>query len=120
MKYNDSRKYIDLKTRYYIKTKAKLTVHQGKQGKHILGHNNYQGGSYVFDTIDIQELVNKYAGNGELKFKHDENWNKVEIIEIDEYIGMYISKNKTEIYETKRFSIHYSKTGIHIVPRKEK
>ncbi|WP_353933984.1 polymorphic toxin type 50 domain-containing protein [uncultured Sneathia sp.] len=29
------------------------------------------------------------------------------------------SKNKTEIYETKIFSIHYSKTGVHIVPRKE-
>ena len=54
-----------------------------------------------------------------MKFKPDGNWNKVEIIEIDEYIGMYINKNKIEIYETKRFSIHYSKIGIHIVPRKE-
>lgn len=113
MKYNDSKKYVDLKT------KAKTTVHSGKQGEHILGHNNYQGGSYVFDTVDIQDLVNKYAENEELKFKPDGNWNKVEIIEIDEYIGMYINKNKIEIYETKRFSIHYSKIGIHIVPRKE-
>ncbi|MBE2989638.1 hypothetical protein IMK14_03135 [Sneathia sp. DSM 16630] len=29
-------------------------------------------------------------------------------------------EDKIEIYETKRFSIHYSKIGIHIVPRKEK
>lgn len=118
LKYNDSRKYIDLKTRYYIKTKAKLTVHQGKQGKHILGHNNYQGGSYVFDTIDIQKLVNKYAGNGDLKISKNK-WNNIEFIEHNENIGIFVNIDKTELYETKRFSIHYSKSGVHIVPRKE-
>lgn len=52
MKYNDSKKYVDLKT------KDKTTVHSGKQGKHILVHNNYQGGAYVFYTVGIQDLVN--------------------------------------------------------------
>lgn len=119
MNYNNSKKYADLKTRYYIKTKAKLTVNQGKQGKHILGHNNYQGGSYVFNTVDIQDLVNKYAGTGELKFSNNK-WNNIEFIEHTENIGVYISLDKTEQYETKRFSIHYSKKGTHIVPRKVK
>ena len=119
MKYNNSKKYADLKKRYYIKTKAKLTVNQGKQGKHILGHNNYQGGSYVFNTVDIQDLVNKYAGTGELKFSNNK-WNNIEFIEHTENIGVYISLDKTEQYETKRFSIHYSKKGTHIVPRKVK
>lgn len=119
MKYNNSKEYVDLKTRYYIKTKAKLTVNQGKQGKHILGHNNYQGGSYVFNTVDIQDLVNKYAGTGELKFSNNK-WNNIEFIEHTENIGVYISLDKTEQYETKRFSIHYSKKGTHIVPRKVK
>ncbi|WP_277287161.1 polymorphic toxin type 50 domain-containing protein [Sneathia sanguinegens] len=120
MKYNNNnnnKKYADLKTRYYIKTKAKLTVNQGKQGKHILGHNNYQGGSYVFDTIDIQKLVNKYAGNGDLKISKNK-WNNIEFIEYNENIGIFVNIDKTERYETKRFSIHYSKTGVHIVPRK--
>lgn len=118
IKYNNSKKYIDLKTRYYIKTKAKLTVHQGKQGKHILGHNNYQGGSYVFDTVDIQDLVNKYAGSGDLKISKNK-WNNIELIEHNENIGIFVNIDKTERFETKRFSIHYSKTGVHIVPRKE-
>ena len=46
----------------YIKT-----IHEGKQGKHIIGHNNYiEGRSIFYGTVDdAQKLVNKFAGTGQ-------------------------------------------------------
>ncbi|MHB9941522.1 hypothetical protein CF065_07815 [Clostridium sporogenes] len=43
------------------------TLNAGKQGKHIIGHNNYiKGKSIVKGTMDeIQKLVNDFAGKGE-------------------------------------------------------
>ena len=124
VKYNDDKaKYEDLKLKYSdkriqerIRNSYNLTIHEGKQGKHILGHNNYiPGRSYLTVSIqEAQELVNKYAGMGEIQRDRKGKWTKKELAQANTVIGKAI-KNNIET-ETSRFIIHYSKNGTHIVP----
>lgn len=118
---HENKKYL---TSLTVKSKIKsgeypLTLLEGKQGKHIKGHNNYiDGKSYLTISCDeIRELVERYAGTGEQdkdKFGTPTNTEKVMS---DRIIGYAVSEN-SEV-ETKMFKIHYSKKGYHIVPRKE-
>ncbi|MBE7024404.1 MAG: hypothetical protein E7412_08100 [Ruminococcaceae bacterium] len=41
-------------------------LHLGKQGKHIVGHNNYQKGKSMLEISldDAQDLIDKYSGKG--------------------------------------------------------
>lgn len=57
-----------------------------------------------------QELVNKLHGTGQPIGDHKER------VDFGEIIGIYINKNTQEQYETTWGIIHYSKTGVHIVP----
>lgn len=90
------------------------TIHTGKQGKHIPGHNNYVKGRSVFygSVKRAQELVNKYAGTGEWVGTHKERVNFGEII------GSYVDPKTGISHKTTVGTIHYSKTGTHIVPGK--
>ena len=128
IKYNDEKAWKDMKLSFlrksgittengakeYIKLVDKR-VHEGKQGKHILGHNNYiTGKSYITIPISqVQELVNRYAGTGELLFNKN-GWVKKELVRADKIIGVAVT-GKVE-NETNYFKIHYSKNGLHIVP----
>lgn len=119
MKYNNDKEYRNLKVHYDIKTKYNLKIHEGAQGKHIKGHNNYNGKSYLYDNIDLQGLVNKFSCTGKLKSDKKGNWTEKEFVESDFPIGMVVYK-ENEV-KTNRFSIHYSKKkGTHIVPRMPK
>ena len=129
MKYNNKTEYdkikeeqYDIRIRKLLGTdKYPLTVHEGKQGKHIENHNNQiEGRSIVNITIpEIQELINKYHGTGELK-KVNKKWIKKEFITTDKKIGIYISEDGKIREESKKFTIIYSKNGTHIVPRNPK
>lgn len=106
------------KTKEYIRTTQPLEIEVGKQGKHILGHNNYiEGRSYLTISLEeAQELINKYAGTGEIDFNRKGEWDKKELIKVDKNIGVSIN-NKTGIETiTNKFKIHYSNKGTHIVP----
>lgn len=112
--------YRDEKLRERIRKEYNLNVHEGRQGKHIKGHNNYKDSSYLLDGVGAQELVNKYTGSGELKRDKRGKWTKKEFITADDYIGFYVDAKTGEKSLTKRFSISYSKEqGTHVVPRKE-
>lgn len=105
-------------TREYIKTTQPLKIEVGKQGKHILGHNNYiKGRSYLTISLEeAQEIINKYAGTGEINFNRKGEWDKKELIKVDKNIGVSIN-NKTGIETlTNKFKVHYSNKGTHIVP----
>ncbi len=105
-------------TREYIKTTQPLKIEVGKQGKHILGHNNYiEGRSYLTISLEeAQEIINKYAGTGEINFNRKGEWDKKELIKVDKDIGVSIN-NKTGIETlTNKFKVHYSNKGTHIVP----
>lgn len=106
-------------TRKYIKSDEQpKNIHLGKQGKHILGHNNYiQGRSYL--TISIEEaeqLIKRYASTGTFELQRNGEVKNRELIECNKNIGININNQTGELTETNRFYIHYSKDGVHIVP----
>lgn len=98
--------------------KYPLTIDTGKQGKHVIGHNNYiDGRSYLTITEnETQELVKRYAGTGYLERDRKGNFANKELITANHNIGVNINNITGEKTSTDRFYIHYSKNGVHIVP----
>lgn len=126
MKYNDVEKFNDLKLHFKdsklqkgITESYNLTLREGQQGKHILGHNNYlEGRSYIVDASmkDIQECIKKHAGNGTINRYRNGDWDNTESIVYNSIVGYVLSIDKTWI-ATNKFKIHYSKEkGTHMVP----
>ena len=75
LKYTDSEQWKNLKLCYNDKNlqnefreSYNLNILEGKQGKHILGHNNYiEGRSYLTVSInEAQDIINKYADTGQI------------------------------------------------------
>lgn len=125
MKYNKPEEWEATHTKYKdTKLKEKIrsdstnkTIHSGKQGKHIPGHNNYkEGRSYLTITEQqAQELVNQYAGTGKIIRDRNGKYTGKERITTQEQIGVCKDLEGNEV-PTKSFMIHYSKDGVHIVP----
>ena len=125
MKYNDIEGWNRLKVAYKdqpIRNKIQSElqpkmIEPGKQGKHILGHNNYiEGRSYLTISMEeAQELVNKYAGTGEILRTEAGAWSNKELVEFNKFIGLDINLDNKETI-VSRAIIHYSKNGTHIVP----
>ena len=132
LKYEDPDGYAALKIAYADKSIQKrivahpewTTVLEGRQGKHILGHNNYtEGRSYLTVTMDeVQELITKYAGTGSIKRDGSGKWTHKEFVTADRVIGYHLTPDGVKT-PTRRFSISYATTGkkkgAHIVPAKE-
>lgn len=131
MKYNDSEKFNDLKLHFKdnklqkeITESYNLTLREGQQGKHILGHNNYlEGRSYISNTTieKIQQCISAHAGKGIIQRTPNGEWKNKELI-IDESMDGYVFDIDGNLTLTHRFIIHYSKVkGTHLVPtlRKE-
>lgn len=109
----------DVSLRRKIKAgQISTSIESGKQGKHIVGHNNYiPGRSYLTVSEDqVQNLVNRYAGTGRMQRDRKDKWSHKEIIISDETIGISVDPVTGEEKETNKFVIHYSKKGVHIVP----
>lgn len=89
-------------------------IHIGKQGKHIVGHNNYKKGKSILNisTDTAQSLVKKYSGTGR---KIGANRERVNFKRV---IGKYVDPKTGKAYDTTIGTIHYSKSGTHIVPEK--
>ncbi|MFD1426801.1 polymorphic toxin type 50 domain-containing protein [Kroppenstedtia sanguinis] len=87
-----------------------MKIHEGKQGKHILGHNNYKHGKSILDE-NPNKLLDKYAGRGERVAQQKENFDTG-----DQIIGRWVDPKTNNAYPTTRGTIHYSKNGAHIVP----
>lgn len=129
MKYNEPKKYENLKLAYQdAKLQEQIrsesypkSIEEGKQGKHILGHNNYiEGRSYLtIDVKELQGLVNKYAGTGELQRDRQGHWNHKEAVTLGKKIGVYKDLKGNKL-STDIATIHYSKKGVHVVPAKPK
>lgn len=112
----------DKKIKSILKSgKINTSIIDGKQGKHIKGHNNYQEGkSYLTIPQDeAQNLVNKLRGTGYLIRDRKGKWRKQEVVVADRLIGVEVSDLDGMETPTKAFKIHYSNNGVHIVPKKE-
>ncbi len=101
--------------------KVNLTVRQGAQNKHIPGTHEYEqevakGREPSVLTADAEELVKKYAGNGDIVISDAGQWEHKEKFTDDKDIGIYKNKRYNESAPTTRGKIHYSNKGTHIVP----
>ena len=128
MKYNNPDTWHGIQTEYkdtILRTKIRSDetnkmIHSGKQGKHIRGHNNYmEGRSYLTITEEqAQELVNMYAGTGSIIRDNKGKYTGKEKITVKEQVGVCRNLEGKET-ATGSFIIHYSKSGVHIVPKEE-
>ena len=98
------------------------TINPEKQNRHVLDSGGYvPGRSYLLKGIDAQELVNIYHATGEIRFaKSTGVWKNRETVTTDRDIGITINLITGEETVTNRFTIHYSKTGTHIVPNERR
>ena len=97
-----------------------LEINHEKQGRHLLGDGYIKGRSYFTISEDeLDQIIKSKYGTGELKFDTKTGkWKHKEIIVVDDDIGICIDRNGNES-PTNRFTTHYSKTGIHLVPAKK-
>lgn len=99
---------------------VKLEINPEKQSRHIKDSKGYvEGRSYIYGGVEqAQKIVNDLHGTGTPVRKPDGTWANKEHVQSDKPIGIAVSKQTGE-EETKAATIHYSKTGTHVVPRKE-
>ncbi|MEG0509346.1 MAG: polymorphic toxin type 50 domain-containing protein, partial [Eubacterium sp.] len=111
----------DERTRKRIRKSYPKTILEGKQGKHLIGSNNYiEGRSYLTISLkEAQHLIDRYAGTGEIKRDRKGEWVHKEFITFDSVIGVVVDPATGEKTQTRRGAIHYSNKGTHIVPAKE-
>lgn len=110
--------------------KYPLTLHQGRQNKHIPGTNAYKQyaanlaskGEYgpPYLTVgdeEIKSLVEKYHGTGILLKRKDGTWRGIERITIHpDKVGVAVNNLTGTEADTTTFTIRYSKDGVHIAP----
>lgn len=92
-----------------------LTINTDKQLRHMLG-TALPGRSVITVSVDkLQNLVNQFAGTGEIWLNKNGEWSSIEEVDTGEMIG-YTVNNNNVVIKTTKVKIHYSKTGIHVVP----
>lgn len=97
-----------------------VKVKPGAQEKHIPDAPNYKQeiangkkkSIFYGDNKKAQELLDKYAGTGNIPSKGRE------VVKFDHKIGKAYDLETGKYIETNRGTIHYSKDGAHIVPTK--
>ena len=111
-KYSPQRKELSEKTKKLSENNSMHRMNDEKQNKHIVGTKEYVEGKSVI-TAPKEYLINYYDNHRE------------EVIKINDYkssftfnkiIGYYIDPYTGEMIKTNKVTIHYSKTGYHIVP----
>jgi tetratricopeptide (TPR) repeat protein len=100
---------------------ANLKIQADKQGKHIVGHRNFDV-SYsksILEHPDPQRLVHQNAGTGLKVNSHAPGApGYQEIVDFKEFIGYEVDPNSLTKIPTTWGKIHYAKDGVHIVPTK--
>ena len=66
-------------------------------------------------TVDAQEMVNAYAGKGELKWFKGHDYPR-EYFMHTEIVGQYWDKDIKDYVDTSRAVIVYSTKGTHVFP----
>jgi hypothetical protein len=93
-----------------------LNINPDKQGRHMLGENYIEGRSAITISIDdLQSLVHQFAGTGNIVLDRKGEWKKQEIVDLGYEIGYTVNKEGRKV-KTSKVKIHYSKTGVHVVP----
>lgn len=86
-------------------------INPEKQAPHMES-TKLEGKSYLYDSEDPQELLDKYAGKGKLEKTRKGEWTTKEVVKVDHKIGVDYNTGK----EAEWIKIHHSKKRTHIVP----
>lgn len=119
MKYNEIERYEQLRDKMFIQNKFNTgewldKINPEKQAKHFKS-SAVDGKSYFYDEVDVENLYDKYKQTSKFrrnrKGQNEENYELIDLpdnlkLGKDFYTGEYING----------FTIHYSKTGSHIIP----
>ena len=102
------------------KGNIKLEINHEKQARHIKGTPEYkEGRSYLTITEDeAQDIINQKYGTGNIHVSNNGQIKEVIVHETD--IGINIDKTSHKEEATNAATIHYSKTGTHLVPTKRR
>ena len=89
-----------------------VALHFGKQAKHLSGQPNHDASksTVTVSIVELQRLVEQRAGTGTW---HPPNR---EVIDFGIVIGVFRGPETGSGQSTTRGTIHYSKTGAHVVP----
>ena len=87
-------------------------IHFGKQSKHLPGQPNHDSSKsrITIGIRELQRLVELNAGTGRWEGKNKE------VVDFGTVIGTFRAKPDDPGVPTARGTIHYSKTGAHVVP----
>lgn len=94
------------------------TINPEKQADHMESTRK-AGKSYFADSVDVQQLLNKYAGTGELQLTAKGDFTNKEIIRNVNVPGKVIGIDGKE-HPITGIKIHYSRKRTHVVPFAEK
>ena len=102
--------------------KISLNLNPEKQNPHIYGSPAYdekEHKSYFTVSIEeLQEIVNRYYGTGNVLAK--KGGQIKEIIKIEKDLGVCVDENTgNPIGVTNEIVIHYAKKRTHIVPKRK-
>lgn len=119
MKYNKVEKWELTKDHFAVKSKLKdgrwsSTINNEKQKPHNELTREINK-SYLFNSIDAQNLLDEYAGTGYLEKSRKGKTHK-EVVDVGYPIGIDINSGKV----TTLIKIHHSKKRTHIVPFSKK
>jgi len=103
---------------------ATLKIDWDKQGKHIIGHNNFiphdNKSIWVHSKEKTQELIDRYAGTGAKARRANTHIpgspGYQEIVDFEEFIGYHVNKDTGIKTPTNWGKIHYADDGVHVVP----
>lgn len=107
-----------LKAKEDIRTgKISRRINPQKQARHMAGDKGYiEGRSVITVPMErLQELVDRYAGTGKVTVTGKELNKVTETVDFHELIGYTVNIMK-EKHDTTFVKLHYSKTGLHVVP----
>ena len=106
------------------KMETLLKIKLQKQWSHIPGTNEFRNSPHEFPSIfehsDPTSLLKRYSGMGKI-VEGKPPYGKPgcqEIVNFEEHIGIWFSKNGSRSSPTTRGIIHYGKKGAHIVPHR--
>lgn len=110
----------DERIRKNIRDNYNKTLVIDKQNQHIKESKKYvEGKSYLTISIEeIENIITKYAGTGKIVRDKNGNFANKEKIVLSKIIGVNISSMDKEETLTNAITMHYRKTGAHIVPTK--
>lgn len=105
----------DKHIRDFIKNNPDYQRIREKQDNHLNNMDNIiKKSQFINSKEDIEEIIKKHMGNGEI---YDKRKEYLKELIFDEKLRGYIFDDITNtIIETSKGSIHYSKYGVHLVP----